>query len=33
MSPEDKARVIIDQKLESSGWFVVDKKSLTLAQL
>ena len=26
MSPEDKARVIIDQKLESSGWLVVDKK-------
>lgn len=26
MSPEDKARIIIDQKLESSGWLVVDKK-------
>lgn len=27
MSPEDKARVIIDQKLEAAGWLVVDKKA------
>lgn len=26
MTPEDKARVLIDQKLSAAGWIVVDKK-------
>lgn len=26
MKPEDKARIVIDQKLETAGWIVVDEK-------
>lgn len=32
MKPEDKARIIIDQKLVAAGWIVVDKKNIILAQ-
>ncbi|MDC5374417.1 hypothetical protein NRA44_18280 [Acinetobacter baumannii] len=27
MKPEDKARIVIDKKLEDTGWVVVDKKN------
>lgn len=31
MSPETKARQVIDQKLEQAGWLIQDMKELNLA--
>ncbi len=31
MSPEEKARIAIDQKLAQSGWIIQDMKQLNLA--
>ena len=30
MSPEEKARIIVDAKLEQSGWIIQDLKQLNL---
>ena len=31
MAPEEKARLIIDKKLEQSGWIIQDLKNLNLS--
>lgn len=31
MSPEEKARLVIDEQLEKSGWIIQDMKELNLA--
>lgn len=31
MAPEEKARLIIDKKLEQSGWIIQDLKKLNLS--
>ena len=31
MSPEEKARLVIDQKLTQSGWMIQDMKHLNLS--
>jgi type I restriction enzyme R subunit len=31
MSPEEKARLVIDEQLEKSGWIIQDMKALNLA--
>ncbi|MEE0685908.1 MAG: hypothetical protein UEA60_04565 [Lachnospiraceae bacterium] len=31
MSPEEKARLVIDEQLKQSGWIIQDMKDLNLA--
>ena len=31
MTPEEQARVVIDQKLQQSGWVIQDMKRLNLS--